>query len=599
MNTQLPKTLWPFIWHFVKRYKFSFLLFFVAPMIMALETTLQPYGVKLIIDTIAKGTPAGLANIPEGILLGACIYVGAWVLEMTVFRLQEWRQTHVLPRFEADIRMSVVDHLSAQSYPYFLNHLSGNLSAKVADLPAAIEQIRMNFCWSIWGTMFLVFSGIVFIATISPISALALFLIVVLYVCVSFYIARRIGQTAKVNAEDKSRLSGGVVDILTNILPVKLFARRGFELGHLREIQVIEMGSNRKMRVTILQMRIGMDVVITMMLVGVLSTLVYSWTQGYISSGDVALVIMSMLAMINQLWFMSQNLMDFFRHIGVAKQALALVTVPITINDTPDAKQLKVTDGNIVFDNVTFQYHHNTALFAGKNVNIQAGSKVGLVGYSGSGKTTFVHLILRFFDVVSGKILIDDQNIAKVTQDSLHENIVMIPQDTTLFHRSLKENIAYGNPNATQAQIIQAAKDAHCHEFIESLPQGYDTLVGDRGVKLSGGQRQRIAIARAMLKPAPILIMDEATSALDSVTEKYIQESLHRVMQNRTTIVVAHRLSTLAEMDRILVFDKGHIIEDGSHDELLTLNGHYAHMWHMQAGGFLPLNHSIDIPPKL
>jgi len=190
--------------------------------------------------------------------------------------------------------------------------------------------------------------------------------------------------------------------------------------------------------------------------------------------------------------------------------------------------------------------------------------------------------------VLSGRILIDGQNIAEVTQDSLHENIVMVPQDTTLFHRSLRENIAYGNPGATEEQIIQAAKDAHCHEFISALPEGYETLVGDRGVKLSGGQRQRIAIARAMLKPAPILILDEATSALDSVTEKFIQESMKRVMENRTTIVVAHRLSTLAEMDRILVFDQGHVIEDGSHDQLIALGGHYAHLWHMQSEGFIP-----------
>jgi ATP-binding cassette subfamily B protein len=587
MNSQFPTTLIPFMWHFIKRYKFSFLLFFLAPMVMALETTIMPYGVKLMIDTIAQ-SPPGLNKIPEGLLLGAAIYAGAWNIEMIVFRLQEWRQIKIIPLLEADIRLSVVDYLSKQSYSYFLNHLSGNLSAKVADLPAALEQIRMNFCWSIWGTLFLVFAGIAYIATVSLLCAGTLFFVASLYIFVSFYIARRVGQAARVNAEDKSKLSGGVVDTLTNILPVKLFARRGFELGHLRDIQTLEIGSNRKLRLTVWHLRIGMDLVITLMLVGVLWTLVYGWKQGYISSGDVALVIMSMLAMINQLWFMSQNLMEFFKHVGVAKQALAVICVPITVNDIPEAKQLKVTEGRIVFDQVNFQYHQERALFSNKNISIEPGSRVGLVGYSGSGKTTFVHLILRFFDLVSGHILIDGQNIAEVTQDSLHENIVMVPQDTTLFHRSLRENIAYGNPSATEEQIIKAAKDAHCHEFISALPEGYETLVGDRGVKLSGGQRQRIAIARAMLKPAPILILDEATSALDSVTEKFIQESMKTVMKNRTTIVVAHRLSTLAEMDRILVFDQGHVIEDGPHDQLIALGGHYAHLWHMQSEGFLP-----------
>jgi ATP-binding cassette subfamily B protein len=203
-----------------------------------------------------------------------------------------------------------------------------------------------------------------------------------------------------------------------------------------------------------------------------------------------------------------------------------------------------------------------------------------------------VHLILRFFDIIGGRILIDGQNIAEVTQDSLHEHIAMVPQDTSLFHRTLFENIQYGDLNATKAEVIAASKAAHCHEFIESLPQGYDTLVGERGLKLSGGQRQRIAIARAMLKKAPILILDEATSALDSLTEQFIQEAMQRLMEQRTTIVVAHRLSTLASMDRILVFDKGHIIEDGTHATLLASNGRYAQLWHMQAGGFLP-DHAI------
>lgn len=554
---------------------------------MALETTLMPFGVKMMVDTIAQ-SPAGLAQVPSGIILGAGLYAGAWIVEMLVFRLQEWRQTFIIPRFEADIRLSVVDYLSKQSYLFFLNHLAGNISAKVADLPASIEQIRINFCWSIWGTLFLVLAGIVYISTISLICALALLLVTALYMTVSVWIAARVGAAAKINAEDKSKLSGGVVDILTNILPVKLFARRGFELGHLSGIQALELVSNRKLRRKIWHLRIGMDLVIILMLMSVLSTLIYSWKQGLISSGDVALVMMSMLAMINQLWFMSQNLMDFFKHVGVAKQALAIISVPITVNDLPEAKKLEVSEGRIVFEQVNFQYHEERTLFSNKNIVIEAGTKVGLVGYSGSGKTTFVHLILRFFDLIGGRILIDDQDIAQVTQDSLHENIVMVPQDTTLFHRSLRQNIAYGNPLATDEQIIQAAKDAHCHEFISALPEGYETLVGDRGVKLSGGQRQRIAIARAMLKPAPILILDEATSALDSLTEKFIQDSMKRVMQNRTAIVVAHRLSTLAEMDRILVFDNGHIIEEGSHEFLLQLNGHYATLWRMQSEGFLP-----------
>ena len=249
---------------------------------------------------------------------------------------------------------------------------------------------------------------------------------------------------------------------------------------------------------------------------------------------------------------------------------------------------MQVKHGEIVFENASFQYREATPLFDQLNVRIQAGEKVGLVGYSGSGKTTFAHLILRLFDLESGRILIDGQDIGRVSQNSLRQSVSFIPQDPTLFHRSILENIRYAKPDATEAEVVLAAKAAHADEFIMALPEGYEALVGERGVKLSGGQRQRIAIARAMLKNAPILILDEATSALDSITEHLIQESLDQLMEAKTTIVIAHRLSTLLHMDRIIVFHHGQIVESGSHRALLEKNGRYAQLWKSQVGGFLP-----------
>ena len=278
---------------------------------------------------------------------------------------------------------------------------------------------------------------------------------------------------------------------------------------------------------------------------------------------------------------------EFWEKVGNIIQGLAIIESPVDIKDAPGARDLVVTNGEIVFDNVQFQYHDAESLFEHESVVIKSGQKVGLVGYSGSGKSTFVNLILRLFDVTQGKILIDGQDITQVTQDSLHEAITMIPQDPSLFHRSLVENIAYGKKNATHKEIIAAAKRAHAHEFIVALSQGYDTQVGERGIRLSGGQRQRISIARAMLKNSPILILDEATSQLDSVTENQIQDSLWDLMQHKTTLVIAHRLSTLLQMDRILVFDKGSIVEDGSHEELLAQDGLYKKLWEAQIGGFL------------
>ena len=285
---------------------------------------------------------------------------------------------------------------------------------------------------------------------------------------------------------------------------------------------------------------------------------------------------------------MSFQLSVFTRELGTVSDALKLITKGHGIVDVPRAAKLQVKQGNIQFEHVVFAYQKRRLVFRNLNVMIPAGQKVGLVGFSGSGKSTFVNLILRFYDLRRGQILIDGQNIAEVTQESLRKQIAMIPQDPSLFHRSLLENIRYGRANATDEEVIHAADLAHCHEFIGQLEEGHHTLVGERGIKLSGGQRQRVAIARAILKNAPILILDEATSSLDTVTEKLIQESLTRLMHNRTTIVIAHRLSTLVDMDRILVFHKGSIVEDGTSTCLLNMNGHFTTLWEMQTNGFLP-----------
>jgi len=292
------------------------------------------------------------------------------------------------------------------------------------------------------------------------------------------------------------------------------------------------------------------------------------------------------------LWYVIDKAPELFQSYGIAKQALCLMNDPQDILDPPQSLDLSVKQGAIAFENVSFSYGQKK-VFKDKNLHIAAGEKVGLVGYSGAGKSTFVNLILRFFSLEKGRILIDGQDIASVTLQSLRNNVALIPQDPILFHRSLEDNIHYGRVDASLEEVIKASKLAHCDEFIKKCTKGYNTLVGERGTKLSGGEKQRIAIARAMLLKAPILILDEATSALDSVTERYIQDSLEKLMENRTTIVVAHRLSTLSKMDRILVFDQGQIIEEGTHLELLSQKGHYAHMWQMQAGGFLPDSPSI------
>jgi ATP-binding cassette subfamily B protein len=310
--------------------------------------------------------------------------------------------------------------------------------------------------------------------------------------------------------------------------------------------------------------------------------------EGWISVGDFALVIILNISISDILWQVMKEFSQFSKILGNIQQALNVILAPVEVKDKDTAKPLKLTHAKITFNNVSFCYQNTPPLFNNLSVTIKPGEKIGLVGYSGSGKSTFVNLLLRIYEVTDGNILIDDQNINDVTQQSLRDIISIIPQEPTLFHRSLSENIGYGCLNATEEEIIIASKLANAHDFIVNLKDDYDTMVGERGVKLSGGQRQRIAIARAILKNAPILILDEATSQLDSFNENLIQNSLAKFMNNKTTIVIAHRLSTLLSMDRILVFHEGKIIEDGSHRTLLKLNGKYKELWDSQIGGMIP-----------
>ena len=316
--------------------------------------------------------------------------------------------------------------------------------------------------------------------------------------------------------------------------------------------------------------------------------LILFWIQNKISTGEVVQVFNTTFNVLMCLWVTGTLMPQFFKSAGIATQAFSVMQDPQDVIDSPHTPPLVVTKGEIVFENVSFRYG-DKKLFNDKYLHIKGGEKVGLVGYSGAGKSTFVNLILRFYPVEKGKILIDGQDIAHVTLDSLHKQVALIPQDPVLFHRTLEENIHYGNIDASKEEVFKAAKLANCDEFITKCPNGYASLVGERGTKLSGGERQRIAIARAMLAASPILILDEATSSLDSVTEKYIQDSLDNLMENRTTIVIAHRLSTLSKMDRILVFNEGKVVEEGTHQSLMARGGHYARMWQMQAGGFLPI----------
>ncbi len=423
--------------------------------------------------------------------------------------------------------------------------------------------------------------------TVHPLFGLAQFLWAIAFVGTSYWMSKRSEKLSFALSKAGNIMNGKMVDSIVNIMNTKLFSNAKHEEDVVFDSINHLMKEDRALDWYMLKVNFIQGLWMLLLISTMLAGLIYGRMHNLVTVGDFALVITLSAAVSNSIYGVGQEILRLAKEAGNCRQSLTIIVEPHEIQDKPNAKALEVTAGKIVFDKVQFNYQGSDPLFENKTVTIMPGEKVGLVGHSGSGKSTFVNLILRLFDVSQGRILIDDQDIKEVTQYSLRKNLGMIPQDPSLFHRSLLENIRCGRIDASVVEVLNAAKMANAHEFIEPLPLQYESLVGERGVKLSGGQRQRIAIARAFLKNAPILILDEATSSLDSVTEQYIQQSLWQLMQNKTTLVIAHRLSTLLHMDRILVFDKGKIVEDGKHQDLLAKNGLYATLWKAQIGGFL------------
>ena len=405
----------------------------------------------------------------------------------------------------------------------------------------------------------------------------------------------RMQNKSKVMSEARSMLTGRIVDTYTNIVTVKLFARARDEDGYVREAIDHHTGRfHESLRLNTL-FALTLTLLNSLLVTSTGAFAIMLWRYGYVGVGTVAMALPMTMQIISASGWVAWQITDIFENIGVVQEGMLTIARPHTLVDKPDARTLKVPHGEIRFENIRFGYGRETGLIDGLTLDVRAGGKIGLVGRSGAGKSTLVNLLLRFFDLEGGRILIDGQDIAAVSRESLRAHISMVTQDTSLLHRSIRDNIRYGRPDAGEDAIVSAAKMAHAHEFILELEdwkgrRGYDAHVGERGVKLSGGQRQRVAIARVILKNAPILVLDEATSALDSEVEAAIQSSLGTLMQGRTVIAIAHRLSTIAQMDRLIVLDRGRIVEEGSHAGLLRRDGHYASLWRRQSGGFIDTN---------
>lgn len=584
---RLPHSPWRFALYFYFKSRYTLAAIFVFEAAQAACTIMLPYAIKEIIDAVTLANQSGMdvfTASEDALILFALLNLGIVLFS----RASGAMLVMTGPKLRREIRKTLFSYLQHHSHRYFISHFAGSLANRIAE----VSMSSMHALWTVTFDFYpLIIKSVVALFLLFNASgelALVLSLWLGIYVYVSYLLAKRCRVYAQDFAEARSLVTGKVVDSVTNVMNAKMFARRKYEEDYLTDYLNHEVNHALRTYWYMEKLRWFQYSAAMVLMIAMVGYALKIWSEADMTVGEFSMVAGLAIMLIEAARGLSRSFLEFFEYLGNISDGVSTFVQSHEIVDQPDAPALQVTRGEIEFDDVSFTYKEGLPVFENLSVTIAPKQQVGLVGFSGSGKSTFVNLMLRLFETQGGAIRIDGQNILEVTQDSLRENISMIPQDPQLFHRSLMENIRYGRLEASDDEVIEAAKKAHAHEFIMQTEQQYDSLVGERGVKLSGGQRQRISIARAILKDAPILILDEATSSLDSHTEKKIQLGLETLMQGRTVVVIAHRLSTISHMDRILVFDQGRIIEDGSHQQLLLKDGHYAHLWNMQAGGFLP-----------
>ncbi|MGZ8187807.1 MAG: ABC transporter ATP-binding protein [Methylosarcina sp.] len=582
----LPNGIIRFVMYCLSSFKGWIVLMLFFELGQAAGNILVPYAVKKIMDGVTSPVSSGSlwANLEQPLLFLAALNLA----EIVFSRASGAVLITMGPRLRQHTAKSLYAYLQYHSPRFFSEHFAGALAHRITETAVSINHTLWAVICDFWPII--ISFGVSITLLFGVHRDLGQFVAgwVLMYVLASYWLATRCQPYAQNYAAMRSLVNGKIVDGATHMLNAKLFARLDYERRYLNGFMEAEVRTARKTFWYMERVRWFQFIAAAALKVGTIYYALILWDKGLIGVGDFTMSTGLALLIIGDARNLSRRFLEFFEYIGNIANGVNTIVKKHEIVDAADAKVLRVSEGRIEFRRVSFSYDGKLPIFENLNVTVEPGQRVGLVGFSGSGKSTFVNLILRNYDPQAGHILIDGTDIAQVTQDSLHRNLSLIPQDPALFHRSLKENISYGRLEASDDDIIAAAKLAHADDFIRTLPDGYDSLVGERGIKLSGGQRQRIAIARVMLKDAPILILDEATSSLDSITEKAIQENLDRIVGRKTVIAVAHRLSTIAHLDRILVFDRGRIVEDGAHEELLARQGFYYRLWSMQAGGFLP-----------
>ena len=549
----------------------------------------NPYVMSLIVDRVSASPVAADQVFSEfGPYIAALILVN--LFGQACSKLQDWTLWKLEIAAAYDLATMSFDALSNQSMSFHSNRFGGTLVSQTTKFMSAYNQLVEVITFPFMPVLCSVFFTCVILAPRVPAYVVVLMVLLVVYATVSYLMYRRILNLNEQAAGAQNHLSGVLSDAVANILAVKTYGREDYERARFDEAnrEVVERDSKRMSTSLVRGVITAAITVVIMSVVTVFITGGNAWFG--ITPGTLVMMFTYTYTITNQFNFINTGLQRLNRAFGDASGMTSVLDEPRLVDDIPDARDLVVTSGAIDFEKLGFSYTDGgveTQVFDGFDLHIPAGQRVGLVGRSGSGKTTLTKLLLRLADVQQGRILVDGQDVSRCTQQSLRRSIAYVPQEALLFHRTVAENIAYGKPGATMDEIREAAAQANALEFIERLPQGFDTITGERGVKLSGGQRQRIAIARAMLADCPILVLDEATSALDSESERQVQEALARLMAGRTSIVVAHRLSTVASLDRIVVLEDGRVAEDGPHSELVACGGEYAMLWERQTGAFL------------
>jgi ATP-binding cassette, subfamily B, multidrug efflux pump len=590
-----PTGLMAFYWHFVKQTKGLYTLMLVTGLCVALVDTLIPVFIGRMVGLMTAKDPTQALQEQGPLLVGIAVVITLFKPALVLLDSLV-RNNAVIPGATTLIRWQSHWHVVRQSGPFFQNDFAGRIANRVMNTANSLRESVVATIRAVWYIVVYGISALSLMLVFDWRLALPVLCWLVGYVFFLRYFVPRMRDLSRVSSEARSLVMGRVVDSYTNIMTVKLFSRAQDEDAYVRE--AIDGHRDRiaaHMRMTT-RFMFTLNVLNVLLLIGTAGTSLWLWQAGRITPAVVATCLPLVWQIANMAGWVSWEVSGIFENVGVVQEGIQTIAVPHTLLDSPTATELKVPHGDIRFENVNFSYGQSTT--GGRNVlhhlnlHIRPGERVGLVGRSGAGKSTLVNLLLRFYDVESGHITIDGQDLKNVTQESLRASIGMVTQDTSLLHRSIAANIRYGHPGATDVEVELAAKQAHAHEFITELRDwtgrtGYEAHAGERGVKLSGGQRQRVALARVVLKNAPILILDEATSALDSEIEAAIQEQLVTLMQGKTVIAIAHRLSTIARMDRLVVMDAGRMVEQGTHHELLALGGQYAKLWLRQSGGFL------------